>query len=69
MSATGSAVPLTPRPPVQRRSLTSHRQMVEGALRLLDERDIDQISIRDIVDKVSCTRRAMPKSITFARPA
>lgn len=49
MSATGSAVPLTPRPPVQRRSLTSHRQMVEGALRLLDERDIDQISIRDIV--------------------
>lgn len=50
MSATGSAVPLPPRPPVQRRSLTSYRQMVDVALRLLDERDIDQISIRDIVD-------------------
>ena len=49
MSATGSTVPLPPRPPLQRRSLTSHRQMVDVALRLLDERDIDQISIRDIV--------------------
>ncbi|NKJ01567.1 TetR/AcrR family transcriptional regulator [Novosphingobium sp. SG707] len=48
MSATVSA-PLPPRPPVQQRSLTSHRQMVDVALRLLDERDIDQISIRDIV--------------------
>ena len=39
----------SPKPPVQQRSLASHRQMVDVALRLLETRDIDQISVRDIV--------------------
>jgi len=37
------------RSPLQARSLMSRRRMVEAALRLLDQRDIDQISVRDIV--------------------
>ena len=39
----------SPKPPVQQRSLASHQQMVDVALRLLEMRDIDQISVRDIV--------------------
>lgn len=39
----------SPKPPVQQRSLASHQQMVDVALRLLETRDIDQISVRDIV--------------------
>ncbi len=45
------AVGQSPKPPVQRRSLASHRQMVDVALRLLETRDIDQISVRDIVSE------------------
>lgn len=37
------------RSPVQARSLISQRRMVEAALRLLEQKDIDQISVRDIV--------------------
>ncbi|MBT2188278.1 TetR/AcrR family transcriptional regulator [Sphingobium nicotianae] len=44
-----TALPQAPKAPVQQRSETSRRRMVEGALQLLDERDIDQISVRDIV--------------------
>ncbi|MBO9575667.1 MAG: TetR/AcrR family transcriptional regulator [Sphingobium sp.] len=44
-----TALPQASKAPVQQRSEASLRRMVDGALRLLDERDIDQISVRDIV--------------------
>src|SRR6185369_13401332 len=39
------------RPPLQQRSADAHRRMVRAGLRLLELRDIDQISIRDIVSE------------------
>src|SRR5690349_6728862 len=39
------------KPPRQQRSMEAHRRMVQAGLRLLELRDIDQISIRDIVSE------------------
>jgi len=39
------------KPPLQQRSAAAHRRMVQAGLRLLELRDIDQISIRDIVSE------------------
>ena len=39
------------KPPLQQRSAAAHRRMVRAGLRLLELRDIDQISIRDIVSE------------------
>ena len=41
----------TLKPPLQRRSAEAHRHMVQAALRLLELREIDQISIQDIVSE------------------
>jgi AcrR family transcriptional regulator len=41
------------KPPLQQRSAEAHRRMVQAGLRLLESRDIDQISIRDIVSEAN----------------